>query len=57
MKKEQIAGQIFSVILFFILMYFWVEDKNLSQTIYAISIYLIVLVFSDLIIIYKDKNK
>ena len=54
---NQIASQIFSIVLYFGLMYFWVEERNLSRTIHSTIVYFIIVLIIDLVSYFRKKNK
>lgn len=41
---QQITLQVFSVLLFFGLIYFWVEDKDLGKSIHSTIVYFVIVI-------------
>ncbi len=53
---QQITLQVFSVLLFFGLIYFWVEDKDLVKSIHSTIVYFIIVIIINAVR-YLRKNK
>lgn len=53
---QQITLQVFSVLLFFGLIYFWVEDKDLGKSIHSTIVYIIIVIIINAVR-YLRKNK
>lgn len=54
---NQFALRIISIFIYFGLMYFWVEERNLSRTIHSTIVYFIILSIINLVRYLRKKNK
>ncbi len=55
--KQEIVSQIFSILLFGGLIYFWVEDRNLGKSIHTTVVYIIFIIIIDVIRFLKRKKQ
>lgn len=55
--KQEIVSQIFSILLFGGLIYFWVEDRNLGRSIHTTVVYLIIVIIIDVTRFIKRKKQ
>ena len=54
---NQITLKVISIIIFFGLMYFWVEERNLSRAIHSTIVYFIILTIINLVSYLRKKIK
>lgn len=59
MKKsmlKQIVGHICAILLYFVLTYYWVEDKNIRKSIISTIICIIAMIVANVINYLRNKN-